>query len=345
MRLVFVVVLVLVAASASAMQTDDLREQAIQIFKPLPTTPPNIADNRANPARVELGEMLFFDPRLSRSGTISCNGCHNLGTGGADNLPVSIGHRWQHGRRNAPTVFNSVFNIAQFWDGRARDLKSQAKQPVQTAVEMNSTPDRVVKTLTSIPEYVELFRKAFADEEDPVSFENMARAIEVFEATLITPNGPFDRFLRGEDNAMSVQQRRGLQKFMGTGCVTCHRGINVGGNAFFPFGMMTAPDELVRPPEDHGRSHVTGRALLHRYFFRVAPLRNVTLTAPYFHSGRVWDLGEAVRIMAKSQLNAVLSDEDVEDIVAFLGALTGEQPHVVYPKLPPSTKLTPRPEP
>ncbi len=345
MRLVFVVVLAALVTTAGAVQSDDLQEEANQIFKPLPMTTPDIAGNPSNKAKVKLGEMLFFEPRLSKSGTISCNSCHNLGTGGADNLPVSIGHGWQHGRRNAPTVLNSVFNIAQFWDGRARDLKSQAKQPVQTSVEMNNTPDRVVKTLKSIPEYIELFAKAFPDEEDPVSFENMARAIEVFEATLITANGPFDRFLRGENDAMSVQQRRGLKKFIGKGCTTCHRGINVGGNAFFPFGMMRTPDARVRPPEDEGRSQVTGRALLHRYFFRVAPLRNVTLTAPYFHSGRVWDLGEAVRIMAKSQLSAPLSDEEVEDIVAFLGALTGEQPHGVYPKLPPSTSSTPRPEP
>lgn len=345
MRLVLVLVLAALAASAAAMETDDLREQATQIFQPLPKTPPNIADNPSNPAKLKLGEMLFFDRRLSRSGTISCNGCHNLGTAGADNLPVSIGHGWQHGRRNAPTVLNSVFNIAQFWDGRARDLKSQAKHPVQSAIEMNNTPDRVEKTLKSIPEYVELFTKSFPGEKDPVSFENMARAIEVFEATLITPNGPFDRFLRGEDEAMTEQQRRGLQKFIGHGCVACHRGINIGGNAFFPFGMRNAPDELVRPPEDQGRAQVTGRTLLHQYYFRVAPLRNVALTAPYFHSGRVWDLGEAVRIMAKSQLDVILPDEDVEDIVAFLRALTGEQPQVVYPTLPPSTNSMPRPEP
>lgn len=327
------------------MAPNDLRQRAKQIFRPLPTTSPIIPDNPTNPAKVELGKMLFFDPRLSRSGTISCNTCHNLKTNGADNVPLSIGHGGRHGRRNAPTVFNSVFNIAQFWDGRARDLKGQAKGPLQAAPEMNNTPDRVEKTLNSIQEYVERFAEAFPGEEQPVSFENAVRAIEAFEATLITPNSPFDRFLLGDDNAMSEQERRGLQKFIFHGCTACHRRVNVGGNAFFPFGMRKEPDEVVRPPEDQGLAEVTGRASLDRFVFRVAPLRNVALTAPYFHSGRVWKLEEAVRIMAKSQLDATLPDEDVDDIVAFLRALTGEKPEVAVPPLPASTASTPIPEP
>jgi cytochrome c peroxidase len=345
MRQLHLLALAAILVGTAAMIPDDLRERANRIFRPLPTSAPTIADNPANEAKVELGKMLFFDPRLSRSGTISCNTCHNLKTSGADNVPVSVGHGGQHGRRNAPTVFNSVFNIAQFWDGRARDLKSQAKQPVQTAVEMNNTPDRLETTLRSIPEYVERFSKAFPSEEQPVNFDNVVRSIEVFEATLITPNSPFDRFLLGDDDAMSEQERRGLHRFIFHGCATCHRGVNVGGNAFFPFGMMKTPDEAVRPSEDQGRSEVTGRVLLDQFFFRVAPLRNVALTAPYFHSGRVQELSEAVRIMGRTQLDATIPDQDVDDIVAFLRSLTGEKPQVIVPALPPSTASTPKPEP
>lgn len=344
MKSILLVTLSITVLAAVAADIEDLREKANNIFQPIPQTPPEIVDNPTNPAKVELGRMLFFDPRLSRSGAISCASCHNPGTGGADNIPTSIGHGWQTGPRNAPTVFNSVFNIAMFWDGRAPDLKSQAKEPIQALVEMNNTPERVVSTMNSIPEYVEYFKDAFPDEEDPVSFDNVARAIEVFETTLITPNAPFDRFMRGHNDAMNEQQLRGLNGFITHGCVACHRGVNVGGNAFFPFGMRNAPDETVRPSGDKGRSQVTGRKLLHQFHFRVAPLRNVALTAPYFHSGQVWDLEEAVRIMAKSQLDATLSEQDVKDIVAFLHTLTGEQPEITIPVLPPSTADTPRPE-
>jgi cytochrome c peroxidase len=341
MRLIPYLAIFTIVAGAAAMAHGDLRERAKQIFRPLPATPPSIADNPASTAKAELGKLLFFDPRLSKSGKISCNSCHDLKAGGADNRPVSIGHGGQHGRRNAPTVLNSVFNIAQFWDGRERDLKSQAKHPVQTSFEMNNTSERVEQTLKSIPEYVQRFTEAFPGDDHPVNFDNVLRSIEIFEATLITPNAPFDRFLRGDDHAMTEKQRRGLDRFIFHGCATCHRGVNVGGNAFFQFGMRNAPGETLRPPEDHGLGQVTGR-VRDQFFFRVAPLRNVALTAPYFHSGRVWDLDEAVRIMAKSQLDiATLPDQDVEDIVAFLHALTGEQPQIIHPVLPPIANSAP----
>lgn len=331
------------AAGWSAEELDWLRKRANQIFQPLPARPTQVTDDPASRAREELGKMLFFDPRLSRSGTISCITCHNPGSGGADNLSTSIGHGGQRGPRNAPTVFNSAHNIAQFWDGRAADLEAQAVVPIQSPFEMNNTPDRVEATLESIPAYVQRFAESFPEDAEPVTFANVARALAAFEATLITPDAPFDRFLRGDDHAMSEQQLHGLRKFIGQGCVTCHRRVNVGGNAFFPFGMMKPPGETVRPPDDKGRSQVTGR-LIDEFVFRVAPLRNVALTAPYFHSGQVWDLEEAVRIMARTQLNATLPEEDVKDIVAFLHALTGEQPEILYPILPPRTASTPRPE-
>jgi cytochrome c peroxidase len=166
---------------------EDILTQAQKSFKPVPAAAPLLKQNPATPDKVELGKMLYFDPRLSSSQIISCNTCHNVGLGGTDLLETSIGHGWQKGPRNSPTVLNAVFNVAQFWDGRAEDLASQAKGPVQASVEMNNTPENVVKTLKSIPGYQPFFAKAFPGEADPITFDNMARAIEVFEATLITP--------------------------------------------------------------------------------------------------------------------------------------------------------------
>jgi len=287
--------------------------------------------------------MLFFEPRLSSSGIITCNTCHSIGTGGADNIPTSVGHGWQRGPRNAPTVFNAVFNTAQFWDGRAEDLKAQAKGPVQESVEMNSTPARVIETLKSIPQYVERFRQAFPGEADPVSFDNMAKAIEVFEATLITPNAPFDRYLAGDDKALSPRRLKGLGLYIEKGCATCHAGVNFGGDGYFPFDVQKRPGAEILPVGDKGRFEVT-RTASDEYVFRAAPLRNIELTAPYFHSGEVWSLEEAVAIMGSSQLGEELTAQDAGDIAAFLRALTGEQPKVVYPILPPSTATTPKPK-
>ena len=183
---------------------------------------------------------MFFDPRLSASGVFSCNSCHNLATGGDDNLETSIGHGWQKGPRNAPTVLNSVLNEAQFWDGRAEDLKAQAKGPVQAGVEMANTPANVEKTLNSMPQYVEWFTQAFPDESDPVTFDNMARAIEAFEATLLTPS-LFNSYLNGNDDALTADQKKGLTLFMDTGCSACHNGVNVGGHGYYAFGVIEKP--------------------------------------------------------------------------------------------------------
>ena len=289
--------------------------------------------------------MLYFDPRLSSSQLISCNTCHNLGMGGDDNLETSLGHGWAKGPRNAPTVLNSVFNVAQFWDGRAKDLKEQAKGPVQNPVEMNHTPEAVVATLKSMPEYVEMFRKAFPKDKDPVTFDNMAKAIEAFEATLLTPDAPFDRYLKGDEKALSEQQKKGLALFIDKGCAGCHNGVNIGGHDYFPFGVVEKPGADVLPPEDKGRFKVT-RTADDEYVFRAAPLRNVELTAPYFHSGKVWNLKQAVAIMGDAQLGkGALSKADVDAITAFLKSLTGKQPRVVYPILPPRTDKTPLPKP
>jgi cytochrome c peroxidase len=326
-----------------APQASSLQARAGQMFEPLPADPPPLEGHDALSAeQVELGRMLFFEPRLSSSWLISCNTCHNVGLGGVDLMETSIGHGWQSGPRNAPTVLNARYNLAQFWDGRAADLAEQAMGPVQAAVEMNNTPDRAVRTLASIPEYVERFADAFPDDLDPVTFENMAEAIEAFEATLITPDAPFDRYLTGDETALTDDEKAGLELFMDKGCGACHGGINIGGSGYFPFGVIEKPDADVLPPDDLGRFEVT-RSPGDEYVFKSPTLRNVELTAPFFHSGKVWELTDAVAIMGSAQLGATLTADETLAIATFLASLTGTQPDVTYPILPRHTDATPKP--
>ncbi len=336
------VALTVVAGSVAASDAD-LRAKAKSAgLEVIPHSLPAVADNPVTREKIELGQMLFFDPRLSASGVISCNTCHNLATGGDDNLPTSVGHGWQMGPRNSPTVLNAVFNKAQFWDGRAEDLKAQAKGPIQAGVEMANQPEMVVITLKSMPEYVERFGRAFPGEADPVSFDNMAKAIEAFEVTLITPASPFDQWLEGNDPALTDDQKKGLALFIDKGCTACHSGVNLGGQDYFPFGLIKRPGADILPPEDKGRFQVTQTAT-DEYVFRAAPLRNIALTAPYFHSGQIWDLKQAVAVMGIAQLGSEMSDEEAGLIAGFLEGLTGEQPRVEYPVLPVETADTPKP--
>ncbi|MDA8098919.1 MAG: cytochrome-c peroxidase [Nitrospiraceae bacterium] len=337
---VFAVTVVL-ALSGAAHASDEVLERAQGMFKPVPSKPPVITGNPATPEKVLLGKVLFFDPRLSASGLISCNTCHNVGMGGIDFQETSTGHKWQKGPRNAPTVLNSVFNVAQFWDGRAPDLEQQAKGPVQASVEMNNTPEGAVKTLKSMPEYEAMFRKAFPGGKDPVTFENMAKAIAVFEATLITPRSPFDKYLSGKANALNASEKEGLGLFMNKGCAGCHGGLNMGGSAYYPFGVVAKPDASIMKG-DEGRFKVTG-VKSDEYLFKAPTLRNIALTPPYFHSGKVWSLKEAVAIMGSSQLGIDLAQKEVDRIEAFLRTTTGTQPSVVYPILPASSDSTPKP--
>jgi cytochrome c peroxidase len=330
------------ALTGSAWAQEGIGKTARVLFQPIPDAAPALENNPASPARLELGKMLFFEPRLSSSHLISCNTCHNVGLGGVDLQETSVGHGWQKGPRNAPTVLNSVFNIAQFWDGRARDLAEQAKGPVQASVEMNNTPAQVITTLRSMPEYMALFAQAFPGEKDPLTFDNMAKAIEVFEATLITPNAPFDRFLKGAEQALTTTEKEGLQLFVHKGCAGCHGGKNIGGTSYFPFGVREAPASEVRPPGDVGRFQVTNTAA-DRYVFKSPSLRNIALTPPYFHSGKVWGLTDAVRVMGTAQLGIALSPAETEKITLFLRTLTGEQPQMLHPVLPPNSNTTPRP--
>jgi cytochrome c peroxidase len=336
-------VLSALVAPATPAQTD-LLARARQQFAPIPATPPALPGNAGTPAKVLLGRMLYFDPRLSASHTISCSSCHSLGLGGADAAPTSVGHRWQRGGRNAPTVLNAVFNTAQFWDGRAKDLEQQAGGPIVNPVEMASLESHVVPQLASIPGYRDAFANAFPGAPDPITLANVQKAIAVFEATLITPRASLDRFLQGDRGALSPPQQQGLALFMDKGCSSCHNGINVGGGMYAPFGVVEKPGAEFLPPADPGRFMVT-KTPSDQYVFKVPTLRNIALTAPYFHTGQAWDLRQAVAVMGSSQLGIALTDDEVDKITAFLAGLTGEQPAVTYPVLPPSVATTLRPEP
>jgi len=336
----------LVAATgpASAQDIEELRELANLLFEPIPEGIPEVNGITPTPEQIELGKMLWFEPRLSVGHNISCNTCHNLGTGGADLAPVSLGHRWQRGGRNSPTVLNAVFNTAQFWDGRAADLVEQAGGPIENPVEMASNEAHAMAVIRSLTGYHPYFEAAFPDDPEPISFQNLTRAIAMFEVTLTTPNAPFDLWLQGDDEALTDQELAGLEAFINGGCASCHNGINLGGNSYQPFGVVERPGWAVLPPDDRGRFEVT-RSELDDYVFKVPTLRNIALTPPYFHSGAVWSLRDAVAIMVNSQLGeGELSEEEIDDITAFMHALTGDQPEIVYPILPPNTEDTPPPE-
>jgi cytochrome c peroxidase len=327
----------------TAVNADEILDMAKKTFKPIPQKPPTLMNDPITDEKVHLGKMLFFDPRLSASALISCNTCHNLGLGGADYQEASVGHGWHRGKRNAPTVLNSVFNKAQFWDGRAKDLMEQAKGPVQASVEMNNSPDMVIKTLKSMPQYNEMFKKAFPHASDPVTFDNMARAIEAFEATLLTPDSPFDKYLKGDPKALNAEEKAGLKLFITKGCSSCHGGVNVGGAGYYPFGVVEKPSVHIRPVEDKGRFTVT-KTRSDEYVFKAPSLRNIELTPPYFHSGKVWNLKEAISIMGSAQLGIKLSESEVNTILSFLKSTTGKQPETEYPILPPPTTATPKPK-
>lgn len=332
----------LTMVSSTAWAKEDIWKQSQALFKPIPAKTLSFKGNPATAAKVELGKLLFFEPRLSASYLISCNTCHNVGLGGMDMQETSIGHGWQKGPRNAPTVLNAVFNMAQFWDGRAKDLADQAKGPVQASVEMNNKPERVVETLKSIPGYTPMFKKAFPGKADPVTFDNMANAIEVFEATLITPDSRFDKYLKGDRKALNSTELNGLKLFVNKGCAACHGGVNLGGTGYYPFGVVSAPDADIRPDSDLGRFKVT-HADSEKFSFKSPSLRNIVLTPPYFHTGKVWKLEHAVSIMGTVQLGTTLGDAETAEIVAFLNTLTGKQPKVEYPILPPNGENTPIP--
>lgn len=292
-----------------------------------------------NQAEVELGKKLFFEPRLSRSGFISCNSCHNLSMGGTDNLKTSIGDKWTQGPINSPTVLNATLNFVQFWDGRAANLQEQAGGPIANPKEMAFSHDLAVDILSSIPQYRAEFKEVF--KEDKITIEQITRALAAFEETLVTPNSRFDKWLKGDEKAINDQELRGYLLFKNSGCVACHNGVAVGGNSFQKMGVM---EPYVTDNESAGRAGVSGDDV-DRMKFKVPTLRNVELTYPYFHDGAASTLSEAVETMGRLQLGRQFTQEEVKDIVAFLKTLTGEQPKFDLPILPPSSDETPRANP
>ena len=308
---------------------------ALAADEPIQPIPPV---KQINLALVELGKKLYFDPRLSKSGFISCNSCHNLSMGGTDNIPTSIGDQWQQGPINAPTVLNSSMNLAQFWDGRAADLQAQAGGPIANPGEMAFTHTLAINVLESMPQYMREFKQAFGT--DRITIDEVTAAIAEFEKTLITPNSRFDKWLLGDKQALNATELAGYELFKNSGCTACHNGPAVGGNSFQKMGIV----EPYKGNGAEGRSAVTGKDA-DRFNFKVPTLRNVEMTYPYFHDGAANTLGEAVNTMGRIQLGRKFSAEENASIVAFLKTLTGDQPSFLLPILPPSSDTTPRPTP
>jgi len=267
--------------------------------------------------KAKLGKQLFFDTVLSKNNTISCASCHNLAEGGDDNMRVSIGINGAKGKINAPTVYNAVFNFRQFWNGRAADLKEQVLDPIQNPLEMGQDLDALVKKLKVNSGYSKSFNHIYPD---GVTKENIADVIAEYEKTLITPDAPFDRFLKGEHNAISGKAKRGYSLFKRKGCIICHNGINVGGNLYNKFGVYKDANS-----SSLGRYEVTHREE-DKFVFKVPSLRNVALTAPYMHDGRFKTLHEAVSFMTQYQLGRYMEPDEIDAIVAFLKTLTGKIP-------------------
>ncbi|KHD89796.1 MAG: cytochrome C peroxidase [Bdellovibrio sp. ArHS] len=317
----------------------------------LPEKVPAPAGATVTEEKILLGKTLYFDPRLSKDGTISCNSCHNVMAGGDDNRSFSAGVGAKLGGRSAPTVWNSAFMSVQFWDGRAASLEEQAKGPLTNPVEMAMTDHNlVISRIKNIPGYKALFDKAFG-KNSKIDIDNVVKAIAAYERTLITPNARFDLYIKGDKKALREEEIKGFELMKTTGCFACHSGANFAGPTLpigtgfymkFPTFPGSAYDTKYDLMKDMGRFDVTKKDE-DKHLWRVPTLRNIALTAPYFHNGSVAHLDEAVRVMAKTQLNKDLSKKEVQSIVAFLKTLTGERPVQTMPILPSTdaTTLTP----
>ncbi|MDF1880730.1 cytochrome-c peroxidase [Sulfurimonas sp. MAG313] len=271
---------------------------------------------QVNQDKANLGKKLFFDTRLSADNTISCHSCHKIQEGGDDNLQFSFGIYGQEGNINAPTVLNARYNFRQFWDGREKNLKDQVASPIENPIEMGSNFPELIKKLNKT-EYLELFKKTY---KDAITKENISDAIAQYEKTLITPNAPFDQYLRGNKDAITSEQKEGYALFKSKGCISCHHGINVGGNLYNKFGVVHDTEST-----SLGRYNVTKKER-DKYYFKVPSLRNVTRTAPYFHDGRTKKLKKAIKFMADVQLGRAISDKEINSIAAFLHSLEGDLP-------------------
>ena len=307
-------------------------------LEPIPSSKSELMkliDDKKDPitdAKVELGKKLYFDPRLSRSNLISCNTCHNLALGGADGVPAAIGHGWTSNPHhlNSPTVYNSVFFKAQFWDGRSPHLADQAQGPVQAGPEMAAPPALVEERINSIPAYIDEFKKAYG-KDVKVDFAKITSTIATFEKTLVTPSR-FDKFLKGDSKALTKEEQEGLTTFIDKGCTACHTGIALGGT-MQPF-QVAQQYKFTNVGDFKGDKNG---------MVKTPTLRNITETAPYFHNGQIWSLNEAVKEMGSVQLGINITDADAAKIVTFLKALKGDKLTIVYPQLPESTEKTPKP--
>lgn len=331
--------------SNASPEDQELLKRAQGIFKPLPSAEEMQKLRPFTEEQVKLGHQLWYEPRLSKGNTVSCNSCHNLATAGVDNLPTSQGHKGQFGGRNSPTALNAALLGMQFWDGRAADVEEQAGGPLVNPVEMaNDSQEAAAAKIAKIPEYQELFKTAFP-EDGTVSFKNITAALGAFERTLLTPT-KWDDYLKGNVSALSEQERKGVRAFMDNGCIACHSGVNLGGTTFQKFGLVEGPywKFIEDPKHDKGRADVTKKAE-DEFFFRVPGLRNVAKTYPYFHNGSVWELDKAVTIMGKAQLGKDLTPEETENIVAFLKTLSGSvsESARTVPELPLSAPMKSHP--
>ena len=324
--------------SSCGKQTTRIDPARLKGFAPLPETPVASGDE-ARSARIALGRMLFYDARLSRSQTISCNTCHELSKFGVDGQSTSAGYRGQHGTRNSPTVFHASMHFVQFWDGRAPDVEAQAGGPLLNPVEMAMPSEKaVVAVLKSMPEYAVAFRRAYPGESNPVTFSHAAEAIGLFERGLLTP-ARWDKFLKGDETTLTSEEKAGFNQFTASGCDGCHSGTLVGGSTFRKLGVAKEyPDT-----SDSGRYGVTGKEN-DRMLFKVPSLRNVAMTGPFFHSGKVSTLEDAVKQMGEYQTGKPLTEGETTAIVTWLKSLTGEidESYIRKPELPKSTARTPR---
>jgi len=309
--------------SSSAKKWAKLSEDANTYFAVLPTK----AENKENPtsiAKVELGQTLYFDNRLSKDQTQSCNTCHDLQNYGVDSKPVSDGDDGKSkGTRNSPTTLNAAFHVSQFWDGRAKDVEEQAGMPILNPVEMNIPSEKfLVKRLKKVPFYKEMFATAYPDQKDPITYENIRKAIGAFERELITPS-KFDKYLAGDDKALNNEEKEGLNTFIKQGCITCHSGALLGGNMMQKFPIIGKYEDYLSGKVDMGHYEETKKDM-DKFMFKVPSLRNIAKTGPYFHNGGVSDLNSAVKIMGKAELNKDLTDAQIKSIVSFLETLTGD---------------------
>ena len=337
-----IVSLSFVVGSALSLSAADVLTQAKDSgLIPLPTnqagvekilTEAGVKFSPFSEAKAELGKKLYFEPRLSKSGLISCNTCHNLGLGGTDGVAAAIGHRWVANPHhlNSPTVYNSVLNSAQFWDGRAGDLADQAKGPIEAEPEMATPAKLAVEKISSLLEYQEEFKKVYG--KSGVTFDNIADAIANFERTLLTPSR-YDAFLNGDDKALTKAEKEGLQLFLDKGCAACHTGVNLGGTmqAFEVAGKYKFANLGDFKGDANG-------------MVKTPTLRNITETAPYFHNGAIWKLTDAIKEMGSTQLGIIISDKEASKIETFLKALSGTKPTITYPQFPVATDKTPKPE-